>query len=215
MENNFVRTGFFDGVSYIFGHFFEYFKLFLFTILNSFVISMIGKIPYLGVIFAFIFGILLIAFIPYGVTLIVCEIKIDFSIYEKFINFIANGTKKEVIMQYLKLIVFIIIAVLTVAIISYMVLKGGSGSFESLAGVGLIAIILIFVIFIASIKMMTTLYMKLISSIYEDDELEFYKTQASKYSCMFLWNLVPIINLISLYTICTVFARDIKSYFDL
>ena len=157
--DNFVRTGFMEAVSYIFSHFLEYFKLFLMTILNIFIIYLLSKIPYLGFIIAFILNIITIAFIPYGVTLIVCDIKIDFSIYQKFFNFLRIASMKEV--------------------------------------------------------MMTTLQLKLISTIYEDDDLEFYHNEAGKYNCIFLWKFVPIINLISSYVICTVFARDIKRYFDL
>lgn len=66
-----------------------------------------------------------------------------------------------------------------------------------------------------TIKIITTLYLKLICSIYEDDNLEFYQNNLKKYRYIFLWNFVPIINIVSLYVICTIFSKDIKKYFDL
>ena len=213
--DNFVRTGFMEAVSYIFSHFLEYFKLFLMTILNIFIIYLLSKIPYLGFIIAFILNIITIAFIPYGVTLIVCDIKIDFSIYQKFFNFLRIASMKEVIKQYLKLILVCVLIILAVDFVSGTIIHENGNSLSSLWIIMLIAILTVPIFGIVSVKMMTTLQLKLISTIYEDDDLEFYHNEAGKYNCIFLWKFVPIINLISSYVICTVFARDIKRYFDL
>lgn len=213
--DNFVRTGFMEGVGYIFSHFLEYLKLFLLTLINSYIIGLLFIIPYLGPIIAFILGIIMIAFIPYGVTLIVCDIKVGFSIYQNFFNFLSVASIKEVVKQYLKLILVFVLIILAIAFVVGVVLYKKGDSLSSLGIVILLALLTIPILSIVSVKMMTTLQLKLISTIYEDDDLEFYHNEAGKYNCMFLWNFVPIINFISLYAICTVFARDIKRYFDL
>lgn len=217
MVENFERSGFFEGVSFIFSEFFEYFKLFMLTVLNTFLISIIGVVPIIGTIASIVLMIVSLAFVPYGVTSIVCDVKIDFSIYKNFFDFLSVGVKKPIILQYLKIVlVVILIVLLVIFFVGYAAVGiGYSSSMSQLAFILLISIALIFSLSFVVVKMTTTLFMKIISAIYEDDDMKFHKDHASKYNCIFLWNYVPILNLISLYAICTVFAKDIKKYFEL
>lgn len=215
MNDNFIRTGFMEAVVYIFSNFLEYFKLFLFTIVNGFIISIFGKIPFIGGLIALVLDIIALAFIPYGVTLSVCDLKIDFSIYQKYIDFLKVGIKREVLKQFLKLILTLMLLVIIIALIMGMIFTRKVSSLETIYILFIILILLLLLISFMVIKIITTLYLKLICSIYEDDSLEFYKNEFKKYKYIFLWNFLPIINIISLYAICTVFSRDVKTYFDL
>ncbi|WP_027089407.1 hypothetical protein [Thomasclavelia saccharogumia] len=215
MNDNFIRTGFMEGVGYIFSNFFEYFKLFLFTIINGLIILISSKIPYFGELIVVILNILTLAFIPYGITLIVCDIKIDFSIYQKYINFLSVGIKKEVLMQFLKLILILGSMIIIVAVIVGVIFNQRASLIETISLIFSILVLLIVLMAFMTIKIITTLYLKLICSIYEDDNLEFYQNNLKKYRYIFLWNFVPIINIVSLYVICTIFSKDIKKYFDL
>jgi len=221
MNNNFVSTGFFEGVSYIFSHFFEFFKLFMFTILNSLVMALLGKVPFIGWILSMILGVLIIGFIPYGVTTIVCDIKIDFEIYPNYMNFLSTGIKSSVILQYLKIIflgVFVVLGISLFTGLGIGVLYGVNNS-NMAQGVLMILIlgIIAFVIFscFAEVKMMVTLWIKIISCVYEDYELVFWNQNKSCYKMIFVWMFVHIINLIAFYAICSVIAIDIKSYYKL
>jgi len=77
--------------------------------------------------------------------------------------------------------------------------------------------IIAFVIFscFAEVKMMVTLWIKIISCVYEDYELVFWNQNKSCYKMIFVWMFVHIINLIAFYAICSVIAIDIKSYYKL
>lgn len=217
MGENFIRTGFFDGISFIFSHFIEYLKLFLMTILNTFVISLISVIPIIGWIIGAVLGILTIAFVPYGVTSIVCDVTIGFDIYKDFLDFLSVGIKNFVVIQYLKLILVAFVVII------FMGIFGVSGVYFTLRSGDLttgfififVMIFLILTCALMSLKMTTTLQLKIVSSIYQDYDLIFFNDKCSEYRYMFLWILVPIINLIAAFVIPTIFAIDIKEYFEL
>ena len=63
--------------------------------------------------------------------------------------------------------------------------------------------------------MIVTLTFLIVSIIYEDYDTQFFISQKGQYKFMFLWVYVPIINIISAYVFATIFATDIKNYYDL
>lgn len=213
MEEVFERTKFLDGISYVFNHFFEYFKLFLFTILNTIAISIISIVPFVGWIASLILSVITIMFIPFCVVNIVCGIKIDFSIYSDFFDFLPRAFSKPVIIQILK-----IVLIGAAVVIVYLILVADSISVNNLETiiVSFLAIIpLIIIAFIAETKMIVTLTFLIVSIIYEDYDTQFFISQKGQYKFMFLWVYVPIINIISAYVFATIFATDIKNYYDL
>ena len=213
MERTFERTKFFDGVSYLFSRFFEYFKLFLMTILNTIAITIIGLVPFIGWIASLILSVLTIMFIPFGVVDIVCGIKIDFTIYQDFFDFLPRAFSKPVIIQVVK----ILLIGVAVILIYFILIAGsfGSNNLNAVVVSSLSIIPLVLIALIAETKMMVTLTLLIISMVYEDYEVEFYNTQKGQYKCMFLWVYVPIINIIATYVFATIFAKDIKEYYEL
>jgi len=214
-----TKTSFFDGISYVFSHFVEYLKLFLLGCLNSLVITMVGAVPFVGWIISIVLTILNIAFVPYGVTSIVCDVPIDFKIYNNFFNFLSVGVRKAVILQIVKIVCVCILMFLLVGVMfvgSIGMLRDMYNDSTGLATILLLLSIIIFIVCLfMMVKMTVTLTLKIVASVYEDYDMEFYRERHSYYRCMFLWFYVPILNLIALYSIATVFAIDIKNYFEL
>ena len=217
MEETYRRTGFLKGISFIFSHFIEYLKLFLMTILNTFIISLVGVIPIVGWIIALVLGLLTTAFVPYGVTSIVCGVSIGFDIYKDFFDFLSVGIKNFIIMQYLKILIVIIVITISLGVFGAMGIFFFLRSGDLATGFGFVFVIIILLLAcsLGILKMTTTLQLKIVSSIYQDYDLIFFNDKCSEYRYMFLWMLVPIINLIAAFVIPTIFAIDIKEYFEL
>lgn len=213
MEKTFNRTKFFDGIAFLFNQFFEYFKLFLLTILNTIAISIIGIVPFVGWIASLVLSILTIMFIPFGVVNIVCGIKINFHIYSDFFDFLPRAFTKPIIMQLIKMI---LVGVAAVAIcVIFFVGSFAKGNLDMILGSLISVVPLIMIVLIMETKMTVTLNLLIVSIIYEDYDIQFFHAQKNQYKCMFLWLYVPLINLIAAYVFATIFAIDVKDYYEL
>ena len=65
----------------------------------------------------------------------------------------------------------IVLIILAIFFVAGVVLHADRGSLSSLGIVILLALLIVPILSIVSVKMMVTLYLKLISTIYEDDDI--------------------------------------------